>query len=122
MTDTFSARQVDGGDLVGGEVNPVFAVVRRRPDGETFAAEGLRDLPGIALESQVRCARSRGCRIRALAGARAWVACSVDSGWPAPADRALHAAARNCRLHARYRRRVAFRQDRESGAARTPRR
>jgi hypothetical protein len=26
MTDTFSARQVDGGDLMGGEEDPVFIV------------------------------------------------------------------------------------------------
>jgi len=45
MTDTFSARQVDGGDLVGGEENSVFVVVRCRPDGETLSTECLRDLP-----------------------------------------------------------------------------
>src|SRR5882757_2015579 len=60
MTDTFSARQVDGGDLVGGEENSVFAVVRCRPDGETLAAEGLRDLPGVALETNVGLGRRYG--------------------------------------------------------------
>ena len=49
MTDTFSARQVDGGDLVGGEENSVFAVVRCRPDGETLTAEGLRGLGPTAI-------------------------------------------------------------------------
>src|SRR3954454_11775934 len=53
MTDTFSARQVDGGDLVGGEENCVLAVFRCRPDGETFAAECLRHLPQLALEADV---------------------------------------------------------------------
>jgi hypothetical protein len=50
MTDTFSARQVDGGDLVSGEENSVFVIVRRMPDGEPLAAKGLRDFPGIALK------------------------------------------------------------------------
>src|SRR5882724_9223126 len=53
MTDTFSARQVDGGDLVSGEENSVFVIVRRRPDGEPLAAKGLRDFPGLALEAYV---------------------------------------------------------------------
>src|SRR4051812_48904494 len=53
MTDTFSARQVDAGDLVGGEENSVLAVFRCRPDGETFAAEGLRHLPQLAFEADV---------------------------------------------------------------------
>src|SRR3978361_207011 len=53
MTDTFSARQVDGGDLVSGEENSVAAVPRYGPDGQSFATKGLRDFPLLALETDV---------------------------------------------------------------------
>src|SRR3954453_1530924 len=53
MTDTFSTRQVDGCDLVGGEENSVLAVFRCRPDGKAVATECLRDFPWLALETDV---------------------------------------------------------------------
>src|SRR5882757_5265837 len=53
MTDTFAARQVDGGDLMGGEENAVLGTAWRRPDGKTLSAEGLRNLPEPALEADV---------------------------------------------------------------------
>src|SRR3954468_4962406 len=60
MTDTFSARQVDGGDVVGGEENAVLAVFCCRPDGEAFATKCLRDLPHLAFKADVGFGRRHG--------------------------------------------------------------
>jgi hypothetical protein len=53
MTDTLGAGQVDGGDLVCGEEDSVFSVDVKGTDGETFAAEGLRDFPQAAFEADI---------------------------------------------------------------------
>src|SRR5580765_4004765 len=53
MTDTFSARQVEGGDLMGGEENTVFATACRGADGETLAAECLWNFPEAPFKTDV---------------------------------------------------------------------
>ena len=53
ITDTFFAGQVDRCDLVSAETDAVLAIGGQRPDGDAFAAEGLRHLPELALEADI---------------------------------------------------------------------
>src|SRR3954453_20779557 len=88
MTDTFSTRQVDGCDLVGGEENSVLAVFRCRPDGKAFATECLRDFPWLALETDVGLGGRYGAhdlvavvfRLRQKVGQRPFAGL-VSAGW-----------------------------------------
>src|SRR6187200_2565097 len=53
MADTSLVGQVDAGDLMGAEVDAVFAVDRQRSDCQAFALKRLRHFPKLALEADV---------------------------------------------------------------------
>ena len=53
MTDTLLVGQVDAGDLMGAEVDAVFAVDRQRSDSQAFALKRLWHFPKPALEADI---------------------------------------------------------------------
>src|SRR5258706_11411854 len=91
-----------------------------------YWAECLWDLPEPAFEADVSLGGGYGPHDLVAVVFGRWqalaVAGSVGTDLQAPAVRAPHAVARNCRFRARHRRRVASRRDHQSGVARTLRR
>ncbi|MDA9488451.1 hypothetical protein XI08_04320, partial [Bradyrhizobium sp. CCBAU 11361] len=53
IADTFSTRQVDDSDLVGGKEDPVLRIVCRGADGEALTTEGLWHFPKTSLEADI---------------------------------------------------------------------